>query len=95
MIDKFITYKEPHVIEDEDDRKGGIIFRTVARLTDGKHVVISDANHGEGMFLIDETLVFECDEEGTVKNWTELTGGRGIRTDEVIRMLNQEELNYD
>lgn len=94
MIDKFITYKEPTVVEPNDISNGGIIFRTVARLMNGKHILISDANHGSGIYAVDETLVFPCDEEGTVSDWAELGGGRGIRTDEVIQMVNDGEIGY-
>jgi len=95
VIDKFLKFKEPHVIEDELDgdnllRKGGIIFRSHVVMTDGKHFAISDAQHGHGMFAIDETLVFPCDEEGNVTEWTEEPwGGRYMRTEEVVSQMNR------
>lgn len=89
MIEKFITFKEPNVIEDCDGRKGGMLFRTHVVLVDGRHVLISDAQHGEGMLRINETLAFPCDEEGNVTQWVEVAGGRDLRTDDVIREMNE------
>lgn len=88
MIDKFITFKEPCVIEDDEDRKGGIIFRSHAVLTNGEHILISDAKHGEGYAAIDETLAFKCDDDGNVVEWSEIAGGRGLRTEDVVNELN-------
>lgn len=95
MIDRFITFKEPVVIEDEIEngiltRKGGMIFRSHVVMTDGRHFSISDAQHGQGGFAIDETLVFPCDEEGNVTEWQEGPwGGRAVRTEEVVRQMNR------
>lgn len=89
MIDKFVSFKEPIILEDRSGIKGGIVFRTHVITTDGKHLLISDACHGNGIYAVDETLVFECDEEGTVTDWTEVAGGRGMRTDDVIREMNE------
>jgi hypothetical protein len=88
MIDKFITFKEPHPVEDTLAFKGGMIFRTHVVMTDGRHLLISDAKHGSGFAEIDETLVFECDESGTVTDWTEIEGCRLARTEEIINRLN-------
>lgn len=94
MIEKFVTFKEPTVIEDrfEDGvlvRKGGIIFRSHVVMTDGRHCLISDAQHGSGIYTTDETLVFLCDENGDIADWTEIGGGRVMRTDEVIAEMNR------
>ncbi len=95
MIDKFLKFKEPVVIEDhfENDKlvkKGGIIFRSHVVMTNGQHYMISDAQHGNGMFEINETLVFQCDENGNVDDWQEGPwGGRGTRTEEVINQMNR------
>lgn len=90
MIAKFITYKEPHRVTGEKGEETGIMFRSHVLMSDGRHLVISDAQHGVGLYRIDETLVFPCDEEGRVTEWHEVEGGRGMRTDEVVRILNGE-----
>ncbi len=98
MIDRFITFKEPVVIEDDFEngtltRKGGMIFRSHVVMTDGRHFSISDAQHGHGMFAINETLVFPCDEEGNVTEWQEAPwGGREKRTEEVVNEMNRNEV---
>lgn len=89
MIAKFITYKEPHKVTGENGEETGIMFRSHVLMGDGRHLVISDAQHGTGLYRIDETLVFPCDEEGQVTEWQEVEGGRGMRTDEVIKILNE------
>jgi len=96
VIDRFITFKEPVVIEDEIEngiltRKGGMIFRSHVVMTDGRHFSISDAQHGQGGFAINETLVFPCDEEGNVTEWQEGPwGGREVRTEEVVNQMNRD-----
>jgi hypothetical protein len=92
MIDRFITFKEPHIIEDSDEKKGGTIFRSHVVMTDGRHVLISDAKHGSGFYEIDETLAFLCDENGNVSDWSEVCGGRFARTEEIVTLLNQGSL---
>lgn len=96
MIDRFIKFKEPVVVEDYFEsgrlvKKGGIIFRSHVVMTDGRHFMISDSQHGNGMFAINETLVFPCDESGTVTDWSEAPdwGGRDKRTEEVVNEMNQ------
>jgi len=96
MIDRFVTFKEPTVVEDhfENDklvRKGGIIFRSHVIMTDGHHLIISDAQHGSGMYEVNETLVFPCDDEGSISDWSEVSewGGRFMRTEECINLMNQ------
>ena len=95
MIDRFISFKEPVVIDDVVEngilvRKGGMIFRGHVVLTDGRHFSISDAQHGQGGFAVDETLVFQCDEEGHVTDWEEAPwGGRGMRTEAVVVEMNR------
>jgi hypothetical protein len=94
VIDRFITFKEPVVIEDCFEngtlaRKGGMIFRSHVVMTDGRHFTISDAQHGHGMFAINETLVFPCDEDGNVTEWIEQWGGRELRTEEVVNQMNE------
>jgi len=94
MIDKFVTFKEPVVVEDhfENDtlvKKGGIIFRSHVIMTDGRHYLISDSRHGSDRFAIDETMVFPCDEDGNVTKWEEGPwGGREMRTEEVVNQMN-------
>ena len=88
MIDKFVKFKEPVIIEDHDTKKGGIIFRTHVVMTDGRNLLISDSQHGDGLYFIDETLVFPCDEEGNVTDWCEVEGGRFSRTEDIINLLN-------
>lgn len=90
MIEKFISYKEPKPFI-SDGKEIGIIFRTRVLMTDGRYLVISDAQHSEGLRKIDETLVFPCDEEGNVTEWIEIAGGREVRTDEVIKILNSDQ----
>lgn len=90
MIDRFISYKEPKPFI-LDGKEIGIIFRTRVLMTDGRYLVISDAQHGEGLRKIDETLVFPCDEEGSVTEWIEIAGGRGVRTNEVVKILNSDQ----
>lgn len=92
MIEKFITFKEPHVIEDDEVRKGGIIFRSHAVLTSGEHILISDAKHGSGFAAVDETIVFKCDEEGNVTAWDGVMEARNTRTDEIVVRINTEGL---
>jgi hypothetical protein len=97
MIDKFVTFKEPVVVEDrfENDtlvHKGGIIFRSHVVMTDGRHYLISDSQHGSGRFAIDETMVFPCDEDGNVASWEEGPwGGREMRTEQVVAEMNKQE----
>ena len=90
MIEKFLKFKEPTVIEEKDDRKGGIIFRSHVVMTGGQHLMISDAQHGTGYAKIDETLAFPCNEEGEITEWSEVAGGRMMRTEDVIRELNEQ-----
>ena len=96
MIDKFVTFKEPLVVDDHIEngnlvKKGGIIFRSHVTMTDGRHYMISDAKHGDGRFAIDETLVFPCDDEGNVTEWQECPwGGHGMRTEDAIRSMNSQ-----
>jgi len=90
MIEKFITFKEPFPVEETPMSKGGIIFRTHVLMTDGRHLLVSDAKHGSGFSEIDETLVFECDESGDVTDWTEVEGRKFARTEEILGILNSE-----
>lgn len=66
-----------------------IIFKTHVVMTDGQHLMISDTQRGSGYTRIDETLVFMCDQDGNVVDWTEVAGSRCARTDQVISDLNQ------
>lgn len=91
MIERFITFKEPHIIEDKPDHKGGLLLRTHVVMSDGRHFVISDAKHGEGWGLVDETLAFPSDPEGNITDWTEVAGGRFVRTEDVINSLNEDD----
>jgi hypothetical protein len=93
MIAKFITYKEPHKVTGENGEETGIMFRSHVLMSDGRHLAISDAQHGVGLYRIDETLVFPCNESGEITNWTEVAGGREMRTDEVVKNLNEDYLN--
>ena len=98
MIERFITYKEPHPIADEFDavgsllRKGGMLFRSHVVMANGENFLISDAQHGSGYASVDETLVFRCDEEGNITSWDEVIGGASQRTDEIVHRLNTESL---
>ena len=96
MIDRFIKFKEPIIIEDDNQggktlRKGDIIFRSHVVMTDGRHFIISDAQHGEGFSRIDETFVFPCDEERETTDWTEVGdwSGREVRTEWVVNEMNR------
>jgi hypothetical protein len=88
MIERFVKFKDPVIIEDSDNKKGGIIFRTHVVMTDGRNLLISDARHGDVIYAINETLVFPCDEEGNITEWCEVEGGRFSRTEEIINRLN-------
>ena len=96
MIDKFLKFKEPVVIDDIVEngillKKGGIIFRSHVIVTDGRHYMISDAQHGNGISAINETMVFPCDEDGNVTEWQEGPwGGPGTRTEEVVSQMNRD-----
>ena len=90
-IEKFVTYKEPVSMEENS----GIIFRSHVVMSDGQHLIISDAQHGNGYARVDETLVFLCDEVGAITSWSEVAGGRTIRTDEVVNELNESGYNKD
>jgi len=87
-IKEFVAYKEPIPFE-SDGVESGIMFRSHVVMSDGQHLILSDAQHGTGWLTVDETLVFKCDEGGTIVNWAEVAGGRGIRTDEVVSELNE------
>lgn len=88
-IKKFITYKEPITFECHDGL-GGIIFRSHVIMSDDQHLLISDTQRGKGFERIDETLVFMCDENGEVSGWSQVAGGRYLRTDEIVKSLNEE-----
>lgn len=89
MIEKFIKFKEPVIFGGRDGAEDGIVFRTQVVMTDGRNLLISDAQHGKGIYAVDETLVFQCDDEGEVTDWTEVTGGRFARTEDIIKLLNE------
>jgi len=80
-IDKFLSYKDPHC----DDTR--IVFNTHVVMSDGEHLLISDVVD-TGAYKIDETLVFRCNENGKIKEWIDVQGARYSRTDDVIKMLN-------
>jgi hypothetical protein len=89
-VDRFISYKLPVPVEPYTDSSAeDIIFKTHLVMTDGQHLMISDAQHGSGWAAIDETLVFMCDESGDIKDWVEVAGGRMTRTDQIVSDLNQ------
>jgi hypothetical protein len=90
-IDRFVTYKFPMPVDPmmTGQAVGGMSYKTHLVMTDGQHLMISDAQHGSGWAAIDETLVFMCDESGDIKDWIEVAGGRMTRTDQVICELNQ------
>ena len=89
-IDRFITFKVPTPVDPSMtcQTAGGMIYRTHAVMTDGQHLMISDAQHGSGWTAVDETLVFMCDESGEITDWTEVAGSRLARTEQVICDLN-------
>ena len=86
-ISHFVTYKEPVPLTRED--LTGIIFRSHVVMSDGQNLIISDSQHGDGWARVNETLVFRCDSDGTITDWSEVGGGRELRTDEVVNELNE------
>ena len=66
-----------------------IIFTTHVVMTDGQHLMISDTQRGAGYTRIDETLVFMCDQDGNIINWSEVAGSRYARTDQIVSDLNE------
>jgi hypothetical protein len=90
MIERFVSYKEPYVfVEDK-----GIIFRTHVVMSGGMHILISDSKMDiPDVIYSDETMAFECSEEGAVSDWDHpLAGGKRVRTEDVIKDL--QESNY-
>jgi len=63
------------------------VFNTHVVMSDGEHLLISDVVD-TGAYKIDETLVFRCNENGKIKEWIDVQGARYSRTDDVIKMLN-------
>lgn len=88
-INDFLTYKVPTTIERSTRNAGGVIYKTHVVMSDGQNLLISDEQHGDGVYKIDETLVFTCDESGNINSWAEVAGSRNARTDEIIRELNK------
>ena len=88
-INNFLTYKVPTTIERSTHNAGGMIYKTHVVMSDGQNLLISDAQHGNGVYKIDETLVFTCDESGNINSWTEVAGSRNARTDEIVCELNK------
>ena len=64
-----LTYMVPGEIND------GISFRSIVSPAPGYHLLVSQVKHGVGAMKIDETLVFRCDVDGNITNWTEMFSG--------------------
>ena len=89
-VDRFISYKFPMPVESyTDPSTEDIIFTTHVVMTDGQHLMISDTQRGAGYTRIDETLVFMCDQDGNIINWSEVAGSRCARTDQIVSDLNE------
>ena len=52
----------------------------------GLHFCVSSVN---ATFTGFETLVFPCDADGEVTDWSEIAGGRGVSREEAIEELEQ------
>ena len=66
-IEKTNTYMEPVTFDD------GHGFRTIVALSSGGHALISEVHRVvNGRMSLDETMVFLCDKEGNVTDWSEV-----------------------
>lgn len=82
MIEKFITFKDPAVIEGTDN--DGIIFRTHVKMTSGTHFMISECKRKSYV----GTSSFLCDENGKILNWERTLGNVNVTTEDIISQLN-------
>ena len=85
MIEKFITFKEPHVIEGTDD--DGIIFRTHVRMTHGEYLMISEVKRKDYV----GAALFVCDEKSCILNWEKTFGRANMTTEDIISYLNNSQ----
>ncbi len=65
-IDRTISYMTPETFPD------GVGCKTVVQLADGRHALISEIHRGTGYTRLDETMVFLCDSDGKVTDWSEI-----------------------
>lgn len=83
MIEKFITFKDPVVIEGTDN--DGIIFRTHVKLTSGVHLMISECKRKNYI----GTSSFLCSEDGKVTSWERTLGNVNVTTEDIMSQLNE------
>ena len=68
-IVKTLLYMDPVEFSD------GHGFRTIVEMRDGRYALISEVHRRTSLRELDETMVFECDKSGQVKNWSALYEG--------------------
>jgi hypothetical protein len=85
VIEKFITFKEPHVIEGTDG--DGIIFRTHVRMTRGEYLMISEVKRKDYV----GAASFVCDEKACILNWEKTFGRENMTTEDIISYLNNSQ----
>jgi hypothetical protein len=85
-IEKTNTYMEPVTFVD------GHGFRTIVSLSTGGHALISEVHRlVNDRMPLDETMVFLCDPEGNVKDWSEIYCASS--TSEALGGVDQWSLN--
>jgi len=83
MIEKFITFKDPFVIEGTNN--DGIIFRTHVRMTNGEHFMISEVKRKDYV----GAALFVCDEKACILNWEKTFGRANMTTEDIVCKLNE------